>query len=167
MENRSIVKLLAVVFLSSFTHASYGQKAIYNNPVSESLESGEMPIYSDSILSYFQEKNESAAVLYHLLVDTSGYVREYKRFTLYGLGNDLDSSSNIWTDIEKEINQKVRKWKFKPNLWTLSDKKLQNDLNNQAKTRPNGGYQTYLVIFHVNSDLEHRPLYIDVFSSFR
>jgi hypothetical protein len=161
----SMVKLLAVIFFSCFMQTSYGQKKVYNNPVSQSLESGEMPLYSDSILSYFQERNESAAIVYHLLIDTSGYVRECKKFPLYGLGNDLDSSSKIWTSIEKEINQKVYKWKFKPNLWTLSDKKLQNTLNNTAQTRPNGGYQTYLVIFHVNDDLEHRLLYIDVLNS--
>lgn len=140
------------------------QVKVYKNSVLESLIQGEMPKFSDSTIRFFQQRNESATVLYRIVVDTTGFIREFKRMPLIAIGNTLDSTSFVWKDMYSSIECTIKKWKFKPGLWVLGDKKTESELNKYSRTRPYGGYQFFLVFFTANSDIQHNPIFSDIFN---
>lgn len=146
------------------TITGFAQRPVYKNSVLPSLENGKTPKFSKEVIAFFQERNESAVVLYHLLVDTTGYIREYKRIPIGERGNTIDSSSYIWNDVYRTIDSSIKEWKFKPDYWNLSDKKTEAKLNQSARTRPRGGYQYFFIFFKINSDIIHNPIYVDIFN---
>jgi len=160
MVSKFVFLLIALVLTITVS----AQRPVYRNSVLSSLEKGEMPKFSKEITAFFQERNESAVVLYHLMVDTTGFVKEFKRIPIGDLGNSIDSSSYIWNDIYHTIDSNIKEWKFKPDYWSLNDKKTKERLNKMARTRPRGGYQYFFVFFKINSDIIHNPIYIDIFN---
>jgi hypothetical protein len=151
------------VFLCVVNEAN-SQRKTYRNSVLESLSVGVMPKFSDSTILFFQKRNESATVLYRIIVDTTGFIKDFNRIPLLGIGNTLDSNSCMWHNIYNTIEESIKMWKFKPDLWSLRDKETEAQLNRYSKTRPHGGYQFFLILFTVNSDIQHNPIYSEIFN---
>lgn len=92
------------------------------------------------------------------------HYREFQRIPFVGIGNTLRSNDAVWKNIYKKVEESLKAWKFKPSLWELEDKKVEIELNSRMATRPHGGFRFFLILFTVNSDIEHNPIYTDIFN---
>jgi hypothetical protein len=144
-----------------FSYALYSQNKIFNNDAMSFLKQGQKPVYSDTVRRYMKENQQSVVILYHLQIDSIGNIHRYRSFPTYELSEELDTTL-ILPSIINSINKAISEWKFKDNLWKFRDENEAAKLNKHARFRPYAGWQWYFIFFHINSDILHNPIYLDV-----
>lgn len=151
----------STTLLSQIKTEEYPQKALKPDSLFTEFEYPKLPIYIEPNDRFYQYKKGIVIACIKIVISfdvkSNGEIRELHINPLYNDGNNIPKKDIFWKDMEKNIRNSAKKWKFKK-LYFPDGYQPENPYINKSLNRPYYGAQNHIMILYYDNDVHTRGL---------